>query len=661
MRASETHYNLLLVVVDDLRADHVSSYGYHRKTTPNLDALAQSGTRFLNCCSPTGWTLTACASILTGQMGDVHGLLDHNQRFHTPKLGHHLGDSYCRVAFSNNGNTVPDRISVEYLESLGFERRPAKWGLFGWDDGFDEYCWTHREDHVQPYRQAEDFLEQRAQASRREETQKPYFLFFHTNIVHDYHMDRPYYLAGEKWLGRSIHQELHRFPDGPDIWRNPPAGLSQAQMLDEVVAKYDAGIEFADQMLKGLLDRVDFSDTVVVVLSDHGEGFAPEVGRVHHCGRLHQDLLHVPLFVWLPAPLQERLHPPATEERPCSTFDIVPTLLTLVGRTPEGFAGRFLYSLPTHRQLEGIDRGYLYWGEDMIRDSYDTCQVESRSTLIFPLKWIRASRDGAAKESVYNLAYDPTERLNLLEPRGGPGLKMEPITFVVCVNDQGELEQNLLFSPVAHSPSHQWILVDNRAGDGISQIYHAAARKAKNDLVFFVHQDLYLPPGWEERLFLALDALEQQDPNWGVIGSVGVIAAGPTEPAPLLGHWCDPYGYHHNGPLPAIVQSMDEQWLGVRRSRGPAFDPDLPGFHCYGIDLSLTARQMGLRSYALDAFVWHKFRDSLGNLIENKDMSSKILARRTDRFTAEFRAAADFIRKKWSKYLPFRSTSWTWQ
>ncbi len=668
MSDSAPRYNVVLIVQDDLRFDHVSANGYHRKTTPHLDSLAARATRFTNCYSPTGWTLTACASIITGHLGDDHGLVDHNRRFMKPKLGHHLGEAYHRVAITNNGNVIPDTISTEYLESLGLKRKPAKWKFFGWEDGFDEYRWVHREDHFQPFRLAEEFLDGRRRAAETGDDPKPYFLFFHTNVVHDYHMDREYYLEGAReFLGRPVDPDLAKFPDGPAIWQSPPAGIGRDRMLEEIVAKYDAGIRFADRCLKGVLDRIDFSNTIVIVMSDHGEGFEPEVGRVHHCGRLHQDLLHVPLFVWLPEALRERYSPPPVEARFASTIDVVPTVLTLLGQGPDQLPGRFLFDLSTHRRLSGLDKGYVYWRKDFVRESYDTCRIDLRYELTYPLKWIRAARNDAVKESAYNLAYDPSERKNLLDCRQRPGARFEPITFVVCVNDARELEENLLASPVARSERHQWILIDNhgnRRSTSISRLYADAAASARNDLVFFMHQDLYLPPGWEERTFQALEELERDDPRWGVVGAVGAVAFGRQDPSgvkELRGHWCDPHGYHRRGPLPAEVESLDEQWLGVRLSRGPSFDADLPGFHCYGIDLSLTAREMGMRSYAIDSFVWHKYRGTDGNLILSREHSPKIAARWDEGFMAEFNPAADYVEKKWSKYLPFQTTSWTWR
>jgi len=147
----------------------------------------------------------------------------------------------------------------------------------------------------------------------------------------------------------------------------------------------------------------------------------------------------------------------------------------------------------------------------------------------------------------------------------------------------------------------------------------------------------------------------------GAVGAVSMSRQDPAKPKELRGHWCDPHGYHRCGPLPSEVDSLDEQWLGLRKSRGISFDPDLPGFHCYGMDISLTARHAGLRSWAVDAFVWHKFRDPQGNLIESRERSPKIAARWKDGFMAEFSPAADHVERKWREFLPFQTTSWTWR
>jgi hypothetical protein len=108
------------------------------------------------------------------------------------------------------------------------------------------------------------------------------------------------------------------------------------------------------------------------------------------------------------------------------------------------------------------------------------------------------------------------------------------------------------------------------------------------------------------------------------------------------------------------VDSLDEQWLGIRKSRGSNFDPDMPGFHCYGIDLSLATRNEGLKSYAIDAFVWHKHRDAKGSLIGRSHESAKILRRWSEEFMEEFQPAAEYVERKWKKFFPFQTTTWSW-
>ena len=116
--------NLLLVIVDDLRSDRLGFAGLERAETPFLDSVAARGVRFTRCFSTAGWTLPACASIVTGLHPSEHGLIHHDRRFDAPKIPARLGAGYASFGVGNNGNLVPDDIPEETLESLGFERRP---------------------------------------------------------------------------------------------------------------------------------------------------------------------------------------------------------------------------------------------------------------------------------------------------------------------------------------------------------------------------------------------------------------------------------------------------------------------------------------------------------------------------------------------------------
>ena len=267
----------MLFVVDDLRPD-LEIYNYNRVTAPNLAELAKTGVIFDKCISTSGWTLPSIASILTGLQPEDHGLINHNHRLTKPKIGHYLGSDYFRVAIVNNGNLISDGITDNEIEKEGFSRRPKAWKKFGWDDGFDQYFWSPREDHDTPFQRASQFFDKLDSG----EITKPYFLFFHTNIVHDYDMNGAEYLDVERWLGSPLRSELHEFKDGPSVWQDPPAELSVIELKQQIKAKYDAGIYHFDKLLPIIMDRIDFSETIVVLMSDHGEGFNPELGRVHH-------------------------------------------------------------------------------------------------------------------------------------------------------------------------------------------------------------------------------------------------------------------------------------------------------------------------------------------------------------------------------------------
>lgn len=233
---------------------------------------------------------------------------------------------------------------------------------------------------------------------------------------------------------------------------------------------------------------------------------------------------------------------------------------------------------------------------------------------------------------------------------------VRPLTVVVVVDDPAELEQNLLRSPCLRAGPHQLVTVDNRenrAGRHMAALYEAAAADAAHDLTVFVHQDVFLPDDWDARLGAALDDLDARDPDWGVVGSAGVALDGRA----YAGHWRDPGGHRRSEGLPVEVQVLDELWLGVRRSRGPAFDPAVPGFHCYGADLCLAAREQGRRCWAVDAFAWHKHRLPDGTLVERREQSPKIARRASAAFRAEFAASRDALFAKWEARLPRATAS----
>jgi SAM-dependent methyltransferase len=187
-------------------------------------------------------------------------------------------------------------------------------------------------------------------------------------------------------------------------------------------------------------------------------------------------------------------------------------------------------------------------------------------------------------------------------PDPPPRFAPDPITFVACVNDDDQLESNLLRSPCLDPGTpHELLLLRGQrsAADG----FNAALEQARHDLVVFVQQDIYLPRGWDHRFREQLALAETSMGPVGVAGPFG-YRFGP-EGKTSVGRVLDRQFVHDMPtPLPAEAHGLDEIVLAVRRDTPLRFDASL-GFHLYGADLCLAARDRGLAVAVLDAPCLH--------------------------------------------------------
>jgi len=180
------------------------------------------------------------------------------------------------------------------------------------------------------------------------------------------------------------------------------------------------------------------------------------------------------------------------------------------------------------------------------------------------------------------------------------GTEALSFSVVVACNDDRVLQSSLLSSPAIASARE---LVVKRGFASAGLAYNAGLAEATGDIVIFVHQDVYLPPGWLDALSRNVNSLARQDTNWGVLGVFGVNNAGER-----IGHL---YSTGLQGVAgkpfagPTEVVALDEVVLILRRNSGLRFDEKLPGFHHYGTDICLAARRKGMKAFAFDAFCVH--------------------------------------------------------
>jgi hypothetical protein len=211
---------------------------------------------------------------------------------------------------------------------------------------------------------------------------------------------------------------------------------------------------------------------------------------------------------------------------------------------------------------------------------------------------------------------------------------LTPITFAVAVNDEELFENNFMASPCLRRPhSHQIIVQKNFAS--AAKAYNEALDRSANDLIVFCHQDVFFPESWLTQLRYWLHYLVGWDPAWGVLG-----CAGATLDGQVRGYVYSP-GLGFTGARfdrPALVQTLDEIVLILRKSSGLRFDDDLPHFHLYGTDICLRAAKRGMKSYAIPAFSIHNAKQ--GSVLPD-----------------EFYECCRHVKRVWGDCLPIQTNS----
>jgi hypothetical protein len=211
----------------------------------------------------------------------------------------------------------------------------------------------------------------------------------------------------------------------------------------------------------------------------------------------------------------------------------------------------------------------------------------------------------------------------------------ESFTIVAAVNDMEVLERNLYLSPgIRDDGKHQIIVKRNYRAASLA--YNEAIEEARNEIILFVHQDVYLPEEWFMSLRGALSYFEKEKISWGVLGCYGTreeLRRGEGFGNVYSNGWGN-IGSRIKKPEP--VQTLDEIVLMIRKSSGLRFDPTLPHFHMYGADICMSAKEKGMTSYVIPAFCIHNT-----NQVVN--------------LPREFYECYRHIKRRWKKYLPIRT------
>ncbi len=367
--------DIVLLVIDTLRADHVGVYGAARPTSPAIDAFATQSVRFERAYAPAPWTLPSTATILTGMAPSAHGAVRVGQKLSPAAL------------------TLPERLQEEGYATVALSANPFVSRTWGLAQGFDHFEQPLR---TPADRNAAEALVRRGLELIDTDCARPCFLYLHFIDPHD-----PY----------TPHAE-HAFDPGPTgrlkggeeigVLRTLDPDL-QADELDFIVASYDEEIAATDaavgRLLSGLYDRGRRSDAVLALTADHGEEFMGR-GWLGHTRTLYEELLRVPLMVSAPGLAAE------VRAEPVALQQLAPTLAALAG-LPTGDEPR----LPLG--VAKVTDAVVFSEVDFVPINESERLKTAKKQAVVQGSW-KLIRDGlGGGPELYNLAADPGEQLNL--------------------------------------------------------------------------------------------------------------------------------------------------------------------------------------------------------------------------------------------------------
>ena len=409
--------NILWIVMDTTRADHLSSYGYHRKTTPNIDRIAGEGLLFENAFSSAPWTLPSHASLLTGMFPSKHGT-----------DAEHL-------SLSKDFRTIAEVLRLYGYKTYGYSNNEYVGPKTNLNKGFDIFTVVN---HYKPtLGNLSDFLlinvamkhipiikfTRDAGAQRTNDvvkqwiadssgTKNPFFIFINYMEVHDPYGDTPYarqyldkrvFTPNVKAFTNNFYPSLYGYFSG------------KIKMSDEDFEILRSLYDVNHLRESGVLDN-----TLLIITADHGENFG-EHKLMDHIFDIYDTVLHVPLIIRYP-----KIFPSALRiKEQVQLIDIFPTILDVAGIDRSEAGGIQGHSLvPEGRKIYRPNNNYVIAEHEpwhimlspvgLSNYEFDVSVYARRLKAIRTneFKYIWAS-DG--RDELYNIYQDPHEVTNLIE------------------------------------------------------------------------------------------------------------------------------------------------------------------------------------------------------------------------------------------------------
>ncbi|MEK6715283.1 MAG: sulfatase [Candidatus Omnitrophota bacterium] len=263
-------YNVILISIDTLRADHLSCYGYERNTSPYIDEFSQRCALFTNAFSTSAWTVPAHASLFTGMYASRLGLVQSPRPGILPEEIKTLAEILNQSGYNTAGFHGGGYVSANFGFNRGFSTYRSKGSRFE-DNLRDCFGWLERHKKL------------------------PFFLFLHGFNCHvPFNPPRKFdiYSKGMRSTYNTNRKSIY-------AWEP----LKNKEDLEFIIAKYDGEIKYTDFLIKKVVQKLEelhlIEKTIIIITSDHGEEFM-EHGQLGHIRTLYEELIRIPLLVYIP-------------------------------------------------------------------------------------------------------------------------------------------------------------------------------------------------------------------------------------------------------------------------------------------------------------------------------------------------------------------------
>lgn len=410
--------NVLFIIINSVRADHLSLYGYPRMTAPNITAFATEGVVFSNAIAQGTWTKPAIASLLTSLPISKHGVTGlgdvlrggvkliperlQEKGYRTacisanewisPPFGFGRGIEYMSV--SSKGKLI--QLALGRIITTLCLRSPALFPLCKACGSADRFL---EGDASRPAARTAEDLTEEAIRWAEEHREEPFFLYLHYNDPHfPYEPPPPY--------GRTFLKQQKSIRAMPPICDGLEpldrcTELSKEER-EELVGLYDGSIQYVDHWIGRLLNALKAMDlyekTLIVLTADHGQEFY-EHGGWGHGNSLFEETIRVPLVVKFPGGSYKGRY----VEAPVGHVDIGPAVLEVLGlEARESGEGSVLVKLASGDDSTGFEN-YVISEIDPLDGRYGVALRGERYKLI--VLWSRSEKF----TYLYDLVEDPRE------------------------------------------------------------------------------------------------------------------------------------------------------------------------------------------------------------------------------------------------------------